>query len=294
MTLASEASAQFVVHTELFEGPLDLLLHHVRSREVPIEELPLADITASYLKTLEFLQKIDLEPASEFLDVAATLTRMKARSLLPRPETGADAEAAALEEQELLQRLVEHQVVRLAAEQLRNHETKAASVWFRGDAEPLNASDDEPQVLEADLFALVAAFRGLLEGAPEQQVMAFAREEFSVQACAEAIRVRLASGGPVPFEELFAPGVPRGKLIATFLALLDLIREADARAFQQGACGAIMIFPGAGRPTSGASETEPAEVAAVGEAGVVAAAEEAIELDAALDADGPSVDEVVH
>ena len=92
--------------------------------------IPLAQITGEYLETLEFMAALDLEPAGEFLEVAATLLRLKARALLPQPERPEDPEAAAAEEAALLQQLVEHQVVRMAAQRLRHREEQAAAVWF--------------------------------------------------------------------------------------------------------------------------------------------------------------------
>lgn len=226
-----------------WEGPLDLLLHLVRRHELAIDEVPLARITADYVATLEFLAQIDLEPAGEFLELAATLLRLKARSLLPRPAMPEDPEAAAAEEAELLRQLVEHQVVRLAASRLRRREAEAAAVWFRGEAAPAVADAGEQEVVEADLFALVTAFRSVLASMEEPLPFAVSREEYTVEASASEIRGRLAAGKPVPFVELFATGAPRGKLIATFLALLELIRSGEARAFQEGPLGTILIFP---------------------------------------------------
>jgi segregation and condensation protein A len=248
----------FVVTVDDFTGPLDLLLHLVRRHEVEIERLPLERITQEYLETLEFLQAIELEPAGEFLEVAATLIRMKARALLPRPESAEDPEAAAAEEAELLRQLVEHQVVRMAATRLRRREAEAAAVWFRGEPDPAGIEETEKEVVECDLFSLVAAFRGVLQGLDEPDIFEIAREEYPVAARAEEIRRRLRRGKPIPFIELFEPGAPRGKLIATFLALLELIRWAEAKAFQEGAFGPILIFP-TDQIGAGAESGAPAE-----------------------------------
>lgn len=233
----------FQVRVDEWEGPLDLLLHLVRKHEMPIEMVPLARITREYLETLEFMAGIDLEPAGEFLELAATLLRMKARSLLPRPEVPDDPEAAAAEESELLRQLVEHQVVRLAARRLRHREAEAAAVWFRGEPDPAGIEAEDQEIVEADLFALVTAFRNVLAGLEEPDPLRLSREEYPVEASAAEIRQRLAAGRPVPFHELFASSSTRGKLISTFLALLELIRSGEARAFQDGPLGAILIFP---------------------------------------------------
>ena len=122
---------RFRVQVGEFDGPLDLLLHLVRSHEVEIRSLPLAEITGEYLEILRFLEEIDLDPASEFLEVAASLVRLKAQALLPSPSVAGN-EALAAEQEALLEQLVEHQVTRMAARDLGGREAKAAAVWFRG------------------------------------------------------------------------------------------------------------------------------------------------------------------
>jgi len=238
-----ESANPFQVRVGEFEGALDLLLHLVRRHDVPIEDVPLAEITAEYVQTLEFLAIIDLEPAAEFLEVAATLLRLKARSLLPRPEAPEDPAAAAAEESALLQQLVEHQVVRMAAKRLRHRESQAASVWFRGEPEPGGVEASEEVVVEADLFALVTAFKSVLAGLEGATPFEISREDYPVSVSRDEIRARVAGGQPVPFLELFEPGIERGKLISIFLALLELVRSAEVRAFQDGPLGTILIFP---------------------------------------------------
>ncbi len=243
MSTSESAADPFRVRFEGFEGPLDLLLHLVRRHEMAIEQVPLAQITSEYLETLEFLRQIELEPAGEFLELAATLLRLKARALLPRPAAEEDPELAAAEEAALLQRLVEHQVVRLAARRLGHREEQAAAVWFRGEPAPAGIESTETEVVEADLFALVAAFRGVLASLEEPVPLELAREEYPVEVCLQELREHLAGGRPVPFADLFPPATPRAKLISTFLALLELIRAGEARAFQDGPIGEILVFP---------------------------------------------------
>lgn len=234
---------QYRVHVGDFEGPLDLLLHLVRTHEIEVRELPLAEITGEYLEMLSFMDEIDLEPASEFLELAATLVRMKAQALLPSPSTAGDAEALAVEQEALLEQLVEHQVTRMAARDLRAREAQAAAVWFRGEKEPGGVAARQTAILEADLFSLVSAFRELLGGLETAPLFAISADQFPVPERVETLRKRLREGEPVPFTELFEKGEPRGKLIATFLALLELIRSGEARAFQEAQFGNILIFP---------------------------------------------------
>lgn len=231
------------VHLASFDGPLDLLLHLVRSHEVEIRDLPLAEMTGEYLEMLKFMEAIDLEPASEFLEIAATLVRIKAQALLPSPSTAGDAEALAAEEEALLEQLVEHQVTRMAARELRSREARIAAVWFRGERDPGGITAEKTDIVEADLFSLVTAFRALLAGLDAPALFSISADQYPVAGRVEALRARLRAGEPLPFDELFQRGDPRGKLIATFLALLELVRSGEARAFQEASFGAIVIFP---------------------------------------------------
>jgi segregation and condensation protein A len=231
------------VHLAAFNGPLDLLLHLVRSHEVEIRDLPLAEMTGEYLEMLKFMEAIDLEPASEFLEIAATLVRIKAQALLPSPSMAGDAEALAAEEEALLEQLVEHQVTRMAARELRSREARIAAVWFRGERDPGGISAAKTDIVEADLFSLVTAFRALLAGLDVPSLFSITADQYPVAERVEALRTRLRAGEPLPFDELFQRGDPRGKLIATFLALLELVRSGEARAFQEASFGAIVIFP---------------------------------------------------
>ena len=234
---------RYRVKVSAFEGPLDLLLHLVRSREIEIRELELAEITGEYLEMLRFLEEIDLELASEFLEVAGSLVRLKAQALLPSPSVAADADALAAEEEALLEQLVGHHVTRMAAQDLRARETKVAAVWFRGEPEPSGVAAEQTEVVEADLFSLVAAFRGLLQDLDSPSLFSISADEYTVTERVEFLRSQLHNGSPIPFNNLFAKVDPRGKLIATLLALLELIRSGEARAFQEGMGGGIMVFP---------------------------------------------------
>lgn len=234
---------QYRVEVGEFEGALDLLLHLVRTHEIEIRDLPLAEITGEYLEMLRFMEEIDLEPASEFLEVAASLVRIKAQALLPSPSTAGDADALAAEEEALLEQLVEHQVTRMAARDLRMREERAAAIWFRGEKQPAGVAAQETEIVEADLFSLVSAFRDLLVGLEAEPLVSIGADQYPVPERVEALRARLTEGDPVPFDEFFEKGAPRGKLIATFLALLELIRSGVARAFQEAQFGKIVIFP---------------------------------------------------
>jgi len=234
---------------ETFEGPLDLLLHLIKKNEVSIYEIPIALITEQYLAYLTLMQELNLDLASEFLVTAATLIHIKSRQLLPRPETVADDSGEDIDPRDaLVQRLLEHQRFKAAAELLHERETLRNAQWTRPDAriEAIAGEDVEPE-LDVDLFGLLAAFRRVLERTKAPPVVPLPPEQISIEARIEQLLERLAVVEACGFEDLFDDVATRGDLIVTFLAILEMVRLKLLRAFQQGG-GAIRVYRRA-RPT---------------------------------------------
>jgi segregation and condensation protein A len=226
-----------------FEGPLDLLLHLIKKNEVSIYDIPIALITEQYLAYLELMQVLNLDVASEFLVTAATLIHIKSRHLLPRPETASEDAGEEIDPRDaLVQRLLEHQRFKAAAELLHERETLRNAQWTRPDArvEALAGEEVEPE-LDVDLFGLLAAFRRVLERAKAQPVVALPPEQISIERRIEQLLERLAGTEACGFEDLFDDVATRAELIVTFLAMLEMIRLKLVRAFQQGG-GAIRVY----------------------------------------------------
>lgn len=228
---------------ERFEGPLDLLLHLIKKNEVSIYEIPIALITEQYLAYLSLMQELNLDVASEFLVTAATLIHIKSRQLLPRPETAEEIDGEELDPRDaLVQRLLEHQRFKAAAELLHERETLRNAQWTRPDAriEAIAGEEVEPE-LDVDLFGLLAAFRRVLERTKAQPVVPLPPEQISIEQRIEQLLERLERIDACGFEELFDDAATRGQVIVTFLAILEMIRLKILRAFQQGG-GAIRIY----------------------------------------------------
>ena len=228
---------------ERFEGPLDLLLHLIKKNEVSIYEIPIALITEQYLAYLSLMQELNLDVASEFLVTAATLIHIKSRQLLPRPETAEEVDGEELDPRDaLVQRLLEHQRFKTAAELLHERETLRNAQWTRPDAriEAIAGEEVEPE-LDVDLFGLLAAFRRVLERTKAQPVVPLPPEQISIEQRIEQLLERLERIDACGFEELFDDAATRGQVIVTFLAILEMIRLKILRAFQQGG-GAIRIY----------------------------------------------------
>lgn len=232
----------YPVKLDMFEGPLDLLLHLIRKNEVNIWDIPITLITSQYLEYLELMQDLNLDVAGEFLLTAATLIHIKSRMLLPRPDpTQEDTEEDPRDA--LVRRLLEHQKYKAAAELLHERETVRSAQWRRPDdvVAEIAGEPPEPEV-EVDLFSLLAAFRIVLDRARQRPRVPLPAEYISIESRIEMLYARLSETEACGFEDLFEDISTRPGLIVTFLALLEMIRLKLVRVFQSGSFGPIRVY----------------------------------------------------
>lgn len=235
----------YKVRLEGFEGPLDLLLHLIRKHRFDIYDIPIAKILDEYLRVLEVLRELDLDVAGDFLVMAASLAEIKSRMLLPVPQEP-DEEEGADPRAELVRRLVEYErirgaVVELEARPLLGRDVFART-WRAADLDELPAPDP---VFEVDLYQLLVALKGLLEEAPQEFVQDVARERISIQEAIQSILDQfgaLPPGMGISFRELFPPRPARDRVIATFLAVLELVRLQAIRVLQVVPFGDLRVF----------------------------------------------------
>ncbi|MGQ0732886.1 MAG: segregation and condensation protein A [Acidobacteriota bacterium] len=231
------------IRLDAFEGPLDLLVHLIKKHQVNIYDIPIALVTEQYLEYLGLMQELNLDVASEFLVMAATLIHIKSRTLLPRPDPSQSDEPDEDPRDALVRRLLEHEKFKAAAELLHERETLRSAQWTRPDSrvEPIAGEDCEPE-LEVDLFSLLAAFRAVLERARERPPIPLPGEQVSIESRIEQLLERLSETKACGFEDLFDDVATRADLIVTFLALLEMIRLKLTRVFQAGLGGPIRIY----------------------------------------------------
>ena len=234
----------YKVKLDSFEGPLDLLVHLIRTNEVNVYDIPIALITDQYLSYIALMQELNLDVAGEFLVMASTLIHIKSRMLLPRPDPTQDDRVEEDPREALVRRLLEHQKYKAAAELLHERETLRSAQFMRPDARVADAAGDdyEPE-LEVDLFSLLAAFKGVLERASRRPPMVLPPEGIPIETRIEQLLARLSETEACGFEDLFADGDgSRSFVIVTFLALLEMIRLKLVRVYQTAGAGAIRVY----------------------------------------------------
>jgi segregation and condensation protein A len=229
----------YAIQLPVFEGPLDLLLHLIRQNKLDIYDIPIAVVTDQYLRYLALMESLDLEVAGEFLVMAATLTEIKSRMLLPRPPAApADEEEGQDPREALVQRLLEYERYKSVVSQLREMEEFRQRVFKRSLDEEPDGSIPLAELTSADLIrAIEQLFIASDDGAEE--LTAVQRERISLRLKMREILNRVeAAPGPIPFLSLFEhslTGRPiRLEVIVTFLAVLELLRLRRIRVRQQG------------------------------------------------------------
>ena len=212
------------VRLEIFDGPLDLLLHLCRKQEVDARDIPIAEVTEQYLRYLDLMKELDLEVAGSYLAMAATLCYIKSQLILPVARDVDDpSEEGPDPQQELIRRLLEYERYREAAGALIGGE-----ILDRDTFEAMRIQEPEEQAdrpVEGNLFGLLDALAELL--ARRGQPMAEHRvsvTRFTVADQMRAVVSRLRDRPRMVFEELFDPRADREEVLVTFLALLEMVR----------------------------------------------------------------------
>ena len=240
----------YKVRLEIFEGPLDLLLYLIKKTEVDIYDISIEKITKQYLEYLQLMRMLNLEIAGEFLVMAATLMLIKSRMLLPAEER---AEQQALDEEDeeeprwaLIRQLVEYKKFKDVAAHLGKCEMMQEQIFSRHGAAAAEGGGAELPLGDLSIFDLINAFNETLKRvAQRENLREIFEETFSVSDKIEEILWLLTEKGSVRFHDLFEHAATRGEIVATFLALLELIRLKQIRARQRVHFGEIEIVKAA-------------------------------------------------
>ena len=235
--------ASWRVRLPEFEGPLDLLLHLIRVNEIEITDIPVALICDQFHEYLGLMDELDLDIAAEYIYEAALLIQLKAKVLLPQPEPAA-GETPEDPRRELIERLLEYQRLKEAAQTLAEVDDMRHGLWTRGVTETVGpGDDDELDMGDLSLYDLLQVLRGVLRRYDEEHPspLIYQGETFTVRGQIERLLSRFEGGRSLELQDdLFALS-SRAEAIACFLAVLEMARLNLIR-LHSPAGGSVLLF----------------------------------------------------
>jgi len=237
-------SAPLNFHLDHYEGPLDLLLDLIRKQQIDIKDIPIATITQQYLEYLEKAREMDIDLGAEFVYMAATLIHIKSKMLLPSdPALQTEGEEGEDPRQELVERLLEHERFKNAAEMLQQKRLIEENVWSNPQLKTfLNESEDPG--LSVTLFDLVRALGSMLERARNRPVYEVEAADVTVAGMIRYLHEQFIEAGvgkPVYILRIFEKQRTRRSIVALFLAVLEMVRMQAVVLTQQDLFGEIAL-----------------------------------------------------
>lgn len=234
--IVAESRDELKLRLGEFAGPLDLLLYLIRQEQANIFDIPVAKITDEYLKYVRLMKRLDIAVAADFLVMAAQLIEIKSRMLLPRDPLAVEEE---LDDprKELVDRLLEYEKFKAAAEMLYEKGTVERAVFPRGKIE----SDDNNAEISATVFDLLTVFEKVLSRHKEEVKLEIEREEISLSDMIRNIKNRIKEFGEISVREFFEELASRRELVTAFVAVLEIVRTESIRLIQRQTFGDIIL-----------------------------------------------------
>ncbi|MBM3727295.1 MAG: chromosome segregation protein ScpA [Acidobacteria bacterium] len=231
-------TAPLSFHLERYEGPLDLLLDLIRKQQINIYDIPIAQITSQYMAYMEKAAQLDIELSAEFVYMAATLIHIKSKMLLPRDP---ELEKILPEDdprQELVDRLLEHERFKNAAEMLQQKRMIEEAVWSTSQLQQFAEDEDQPG-LSVTLFDLVKTLQDVLERARSRPTYAIEKEDVGVPDMIRVLHRVFREERRIPALQLFEQQRSRRAIVCLFLAILELVKRQALLLVQQELFGEI-------------------------------------------------------
>jgi segregation and condensation protein A len=229
-----------VVVGQVYDGPLDLLLDLIRKQDIDIYDIPIAQITAQFLSYVENLKQTDVDAAGEFIYTAALLIHIKSRMLLPRSPAESEAESED-PRRELVERLLEHERFKNAAQMLKQKQQIEEATWTRPAFREFQDEGNEREIA-ADTVDLVRVFREVLERVKQRPVLNVDDESVTVGQMIDYLRRRLTmEDAPVRLSQMLRNARSERAVICMFLALLELVRLQAILLRQERSFGDILV-----------------------------------------------------
>lgn len=237
--MGNDGTVSYRVRLEIFEGPLDLLLYLIKKNEIDIYDIPIATVAEQYLEYLELMRMLDLNIAGEFLVMAATLIHIKSKMLLPPEEKEILSEEEEDPREELVRRLLEYKKFKEAAGVLQDLEGRRKKMFTRSPASDLEPGE---KFFEASLFDLITALTRVLKDVPKEVFQEIVKDEFTVEQKVHDLLHMLVKTPVLYLSELFKKAKNKSEIIATFLAVLELIRLKEIIAVQKQSFGEVEVI----------------------------------------------------
>jgi segregation and condensation protein A len=228
-------------HLAHYEGPLDLLLDLIRKQQINISDIPIAQITGQYVEYMQKALELDIELSSDFVYMAATLIHIKSKMLLPRDPELDKISPEEDPRQELVERLIEHERFKNAAEMLQQKRLIEDATWSNPQIEQF-LSEDEGPGLAVTIFDLVKTLQGVLDRAKSRPIYEIGQETVSVPEMINFVRQQLTRPrrqGVLSATQLFESQRSRRAMICLFLAILELVKRQSVALTQGEAFGDI-------------------------------------------------------
>ena len=230
----------YKVHLENYDGPLDLLLFFIRRDEIDIYDIPISHITKEYLDTLDQMQQINVGIAGEFIEMAATLMRIKSKMLLPKPQFDEEIEDP---RSPLVRQLLEYRRYKELAQQLEQLSEERSHYFSRSYEIPIPEGEEDPGVYlrQVSLYDIAQYFKVAMENKPLISRYELQREELSLDDQKVLILANLDEKGSLKFSVLIGKLETKIEVIVTFLAILEMIRNEEIIIVQKELFGEMAI-----------------------------------------------------
>jgi segregation and condensation protein A len=232
----------YKINIPMYEGPLDLLLDLIKQQKMNIHDIQISKITAQYLEYLHKLEALDVDVSAEFIYMAATLIYIKSKMLLPPDPLGETEDAAGDPRAELVQRLVEHEKFKNAAQLLYQKQQIEENVWSKPDKSLYNDEGTEGELV-VSLVDLVKVFQQVLERRKEVSRIELRHEEFTVAQMIAALRAQIlaSADNSVNLIQFFEACPSRHAMIVAFLAVLEMVKLQAVALVQEKQFGDILV-----------------------------------------------------
>jgi segregation and condensation protein A len=225
--------------TDIFEGPMDLLVHLIIKNEVDIYDIPIALITKQYLEYIHWLKSMNIELAGDFVVMAATLTQVKSKMLLPATEDDEEQEDPS---QEITRPLMEYLQLKSAADDLAARTLLGKDTFTKGHDDEDYFIDQGEDMIKIGLFELIDAFQKFLKNISSDHLVDLTADSISVKDRISEIVDIFEKQNSITFNELFSLKSDKSDVIVTFLAILEMVKLNLVRMAQHVQTGIIRLF----------------------------------------------------